>query len=74
MTTFVSTLLKNICHIFDNMLNTSIPLEIKRRNRKRQNIPAKLSGKLNNLKKHRVLNCKPEEIIHLDWLEEWKPL
>lgn len=29
-------------------------------------------NKLFNLKPRKVLNCRPEEIVHLDWSEEWK--
>jgi hypothetical protein len=67
MAVSVSSLRQNIYRLLDQVLDTGIPLEIERRNRKLRIVPAERPGKLKNLKKHCVLNCKPEEIVHVDW-------
>ena len=68
-----SALRQNIYKFLDQVLETGIPLEIKRRGKFLKIIPSKPVDKFKNLKKRKGLNCKAEEIINIDWSKEWKP-
>ena len=63
---------KNIYKLLDQVIETGIPIEIKRRGTIIKIIKTGERSKLNNLKKRNVMNCKPEEIVHLDWSNEWQ--
>jgi hypothetical protein len=69
-----SRLRENIYKILDQILETGIPVEIKRKDKILTIIPPKKSNKLQNIKKRKILNCDPDEIIHMDWSKEWKGL
>lgn len=67
-----SQLRQNIYKLLDQVLETGIPIEINRKGRKLRIVPEKRKSKLDNLKKRPGLNCDPEELIHMDWSNEWK--
>jgi len=69
----VSGLRANIYKIIDEVLETGVPVEIDRRGRKLRIIAEAPKSKLNQLKKRAVMNCEPEELVHIDWEPEWKP-
>jgi hypothetical protein len=51
-----------------------IPVEIERNGKLLKSIAAEPVDKLRNLKPYPdYLGCDPEEIVHLDWSDEWKP-
>ena len=68
-----SVLRQNIYKILDRVLETGVPLEIERKHGRLRIIPVKKRSKLDNLKKHTILKCDPEEIVHIDWSKEWRP-
>ena len=58
--------------IVDRVLETGVPVEIERRGRKIRIVPVRPKSKLDNLLKHPgTIVGDPEEIVHLDWSEEW---
>jgi len=69
----VSALRQNIYKIFDRVLETGVPVEIERKQGRIKIIPIKKRSKLDNLKKHKIMACPPEEIVHIDWSKEWRP-
>lgn len=73
MSISVSAFRQDIYKILDHILETGIPLEINRKNGRFKIVPIKKQGKLSNLKKHKILKCPPEEIVHIDWSGEWRP-
>jgi hypothetical protein len=69
-----SKLRENIYRFLDQVLETGIPLEIKRRGKVLKIIPAEPINKLANLpRRGDFLKCDPDEIVHLDWSDEWRP-
>lgn len=70
----VTSLRANIYKILDQVLETGIPVEIKRKGKIITIIPPEKTDKLKNLKNRKILNCDPNEIIHMDWSKEWKGL
>ena len=69
-----SKLRENIYRLLDQVLETGIPLEIKRRGKILKIIPTEPPNKLANLTHRKdFLKCDPDEIVHLDWSGEWRP-
>ncbi len=64
---------KNIYNLLDQILKTGTPLEIKRKGKVLKIIPEKKVKKLQNLKKRKGFNGKPDDIIYMNWENEWKP-
>ena len=64
----------NIYRLLDQVIETGIPLEIERKGHVVRVVPERTATKLSRLEKREgVMNCDPEELIHLDWSSEWKP-
>ena len=72
MTVTVSRLRENIYRMLDEVAETGVPIQIRRKGAFLRIIADRTSDKLANLKARKVLRCKPEDIVHLDWSEEWK--
>ena len=68
-----SFLRENIYRILDQVLETGIPVEIERRGKILRIAPAEPTSKLDNLKPRPYLLSDPEELVHLDWSDEWRP-
>lgn len=67
-----SALRQNLYKLLDKVLETGIPLEIKRKGKIIKIMPPVETDKLSNLKKRNILNCDPDELVHIDWSSEWK--
>lgn len=71
-----SKLRENIYNVLDQVLKTGVPVEIDRGGRRLRIVPVQDSrrSKLSNLEpRPDFLRVDPEEIVHLDWSNEWKP-
>jgi hypothetical protein len=71
-----SKLRANIYKVLDSILETGVPVEIERSGQILKIIPAENSSisKLDSLEEHPdFLQCEPEDIVHIDWSEHWKP-
>ncbi len=67
-----SALRQNLYKLLDKVLETGIPLEIKRKGKIIKIMPPEESDKLSNLKRRDIINCDPDELVHIDWSSEWK--
>jgi prevent-host-death family protein len=72
MSITASKLRENIYRILDRVLQTGIPVEIVRKGRKLKIVPVEPENKLKSLKKRHCLKGDPEDIVHLDWSDQWK--
>ena len=68
----ISALRQNIYKLLDKVLETGVPIEINRKGKILKIVPPEDRDKLSNLKKRNILNCDPEELVHIDWSSEWK--
>jgi hypothetical protein len=68
-----SKLRENIYRILDQVLETGIPVEIRRKGRIVKISAEEPPSKLSRLRPRRYLRCDPESLVHLDWSEEWRP-
>lgn len=66
-----SELRGNIYRLLDKVLETGEPLEIERQGRLVRIVPAEKPARIASLVKHDCLNGDMEDIVHLDWAEEW---
>ena len=67
-----SKLRENIYQVLDRVIHTGVPVEINRKGKILKIIPPNGKKRLTRLKKHNVINGKPESVVHIDWSGEWK--
>ena len=68
----VTRLRANLYEIVDRVIETGIPVEIERKGERVRLAPVKRTSKLNRLvKRPGTIIGDPEEIVHLDWSNEW---
>ncbi len=61
----------NIYRLLDEVLNTGLPIEIVKGNRRLRLIPVEKNDKFNNLVLRKdVINGDPEELVILSWEDE----
>lgn len=72
MSMTVSKLREDIYRILDEVLETGQPVEIARKGRKLRIVPVPGESKLKNLERHDCLNGPAEDIVHMDWSDEWE--
>ena len=68
-----SALRENIYRILDEILETGVPVEIERKGRLLRILAVEPKSKLANLKWRDVIVGDPEDLVHIDWSEEWRP-
>lgn len=68
-----SKLRENIYRILDQVLETGVPVEVRRKGRTVRIVPGDPVSKLERLKPREYLLDDPESIVHLDWSSEWRP-
>jgi hypothetical protein len=68
-----SRLRQDIYRILDSVLETGVPVEIERRGKVLKIVPPEERSKLDSLPRRDCLRTDPEEIVHIDWSETWKP-
>ena len=69
-----SKLRENIYSILDEVLESGVPVEIKRKGKLLRIVPEKTKSKLSRLKKRDCIVGDPEDLVHMDWLEHWSEL
>ena len=69
----VSGLRQNIYRLLDEVLETGLPLEVKRGDKRLKIVAEKPVSKLAKLSPHKCIRGNPEDLVHLDWSKEWQP-
>lgn len=73
MTITVTELRQNIFKEVDKVISTGTPIEIVRKGRKLKLVLDAPQSKLSMLTiRNNIVKCSDEELIHNDWLKEWK--
>ena len=67
-----SQLRGDIYNLLDRVIETGIPLEIKRKGKVLKALLDKKASKLTNLKKRSVMSDDPDYYVHLDWSKKWR--
>jgi hypothetical protein len=68
-----SRLRQDIYRILDQVLESGVPVEIERRGKVLKIVPPEESSKLDSLQRRDYLKTDPEDVVHVDWSETWKP-
>lgn len=69
-----SELRKNIYQLLDQVLETGVPLEIERKGQTLRIVPEERLSKLDRITgREDFLVGDPDDIIHMDWSQYWKP-
>lgn len=72
MTITPSKLRANIYRILDDVLATGVPVEVLRHGRRVKLVPVEVPDKFANfVERPDFLKCDPEDIVHMDWFDEW---
>ena len=69
-----SKLRENIYGILDQVLETGTPVEVLRKGKVLKIVPEAKPDKFSKLKKRNYLVGDPEDIVHMDWSNEWNEL
>lgn len=67
-----SGLRQNVYKILDQSMKTGKEIEIIRKGMIFRIVPPQKKDKLQNLPKRKIMQCDPQELVHLDWSSEWK--
>jgi antitoxin (DNA-binding transcriptional repressor) of toxin-antitoxin stability system len=73
MSVTASQLRQNIYRLLDRVIKTGQPLEVERKGQKLKIIPAERLSRLNQLPKRPCIEGDPNDLVSLDWSDEWKP-
>ncbi len=68
-----SSLRQDIYNILDRILETGNPVEITRKGKVLRIAPLEGGRRLSRLPKRPYLLVDPEEIVEMDWSDEWMP-
>jgi len=71
----ISSLRENIYNIIDSVLETGVPIFIRRKGKiLKITVEGKVDKleKLKGLAKRDIIRDDPDDLIHLDWSSEWK--
>ncbi len=68
-----SELRADVYRVLDSVLESGLPVEIERKGRVLKIVEDKAASKLSRLVKRPYLRGQPEDIVHMDWSEYWKP-
>jgi len=68
-----SKLRENIYRILDQVLKTGKPVVIKRKGRILKIVSQEGLSKTSRLMRRDIIRVPAQELVHIDWSEEWKP-
>lgn len=69
-----SKLRENIYQLLDQAIKTGKPIAVQRRGVMLKIVPPQPKSKLKNLKKIKnFVVGDPEDLVHIDWENEWRP-
>ncbi len=72
MTYSATELRQNIYRILDEVLESGTPVEVKRHGKLLRIAPVE-DNLWSRLERRDTIRCDPDELVHLDWSEAWKP-
>lgn len=73
MVVTASKLRQDIYRLLDQVLETGEPIEIERKGRRLRIIADDAPAKLERLIERRTVIGDPDDLVHLDWSDQWRP-
>ncbi len=68
-----SRLRENIYRLLDQVIETGEPIEIERNGRRLRIVIDEPPSKLGRLVQRPTIAGDPEDLVHLDWSDQWRP-
>jgi len=68
-----SKLRENIYRILDQVIETGVPVEVRRKGRIVKIIAEEQPTRTERLRPRAYLREDPEKLVHCDWSQEWQP-
>ena len=68
-----SKLRENIYRIIDQVIETGVPVVVRRKGKTVRIVPGEPVSRIGRLEPREYLLEDPESIVHLDWSVEWRP-
>ncbi len=72
MTITASALRSDIYRLLDGVAETGKELKVERKGKLLKIVPVGKQGKLARLTAHACVSGDPEDLVHIDWSEEWR--
>jgi len=66
-----SKLRENVYAVLDQVIETGVPVEIRRKGSLLRIVPDKPRSKLSRLTKRDCIIGDPEDLVHMNWIELW---
>lgn len=66
-----SKLRENVYAVLDQVIETGIPVEIRRKGSVLRIVPEKPPSKLSRLRKRDCVIGDPEDLVHMNWIDLW---
>lgn len=66
-----SKLRENVYAVLDQVIETGIPVEIRRKGALLRIVPDKPPSKLSRLRKRNCVIGDPEDLVHMNWIDLW---
>jgi hypothetical protein len=63
---------QNLYSILDQVIDTGVPAEIERKGHTLRIVPDRAPSKWERLEPRKIVNGDPEDLVHVDWSEEWR--
>jgi hypothetical protein len=63
----------DVYRVLDRVLDRGVPVEIERKGRVLKIVEDRTDSKLSRLVERPYLRGDPNDIVHLDWSQSWKP-
>ena len=63
---------ENIYAVLDQVIETGLPVEIRRKGNLLRIIPGNPRSQLSRLQKRDCIIGDPEDLVHMNWLELWR--
>lgn len=71
MSLTTSELRENIYQVFEEILETGVPIEVTLKGRVLKIVPSVVQDKFENIQKRDIIVGDPEDLVHIDWSQEW---
>jgi hypothetical protein len=69
-----SKLREDVYNILDDVLETGVPVEVRRKGKLLKIIAEEKPSKLSRLKKRDIVVGDPDDLVEIDWSEYWSEL
>ena len=63
---------QNLYNVLDSVVDTGVPVEVEHRGRLLRIVAEEPGSKWDRLTAHLVVVGDPDQLVHIDWSDEWR--